>query len=266
MPSLAQTRQDLIDLIKEGLGVIASMDPVASVGQYFESVCAGFQGLAICNLLLNLDSAGFAKNLVLSGYTRRYYLRRSESESTGESLHDAISRTSGFFDAIVGGSPDVATEIATASIDHWIPDGEYEDDYCYQAFWQQLLQHGQQHAGLAALLERFLAVLEDSPNPRYLVCKAMLDKDAAAFTEAFAALLAEHQQLLKTRKGLEDDDPTFVPRSSIFVEGLAILWFAEQAGFPTEEEYELCPQSARSATAPSPPADIYVIVEQVGRS
>jgi len=266
MPSLKQTREELIDLIKEGIGVIASMDPVATIGQYFESVCSGFQGLAICNLLLNVDRDGFAKNLVLSGYTRRYYLQRNAAEGNTENLHAAISRTSGFFDAIAGGSPATARQIATASPDHWVPDGEYEDDYCYQAFLQQLLQNGAQHPGLVQLLAQFLAALEDAPNPRFLVCKSLLEHDAGLFAEAFGQLLAEQQQFLKSRKGLEDDDPTFLPRSSVFVEGLALLWFAEQAGFPTEPEYELCPQVARKVTLPAPPEDIYLVVETVGRS
>jgi hypothetical protein len=266
MPSLTQTRQELIDLIKEGIGVIASMDPVATIGQYFESVCSGFQGLAICNLLLDVDPAGFAKNLVLSGYTRRYYLSRNAAEGNTDNEHAAISRTTAFFDAIAGGSPDTARQIAAASPDHWVPDGEYEDDYCYQAFLQQYLQFGGAHAGLAAILAQFLVVLEDAPSPRFLICKSLLERNAGLFTEAFGQLLAEQQESFKSRKGLEDDDPTFLPRSSVFVEGLALLWFAEQAGFPTEPEYELCPQVARNASLPAPPEDIYLTVEAFARS
>src|SRR5215211_2344498 len=194
MPSLTQTRQELIDVIKEGIDVIASMDPVATIGQYFESVSSGFQGLAICNLLLNMDTAGFAKNLVLSGYTRRYYLTRNAAEGGTENQYAAISRTTAFFDAIVGGSSDTSRQIAAMSPDHWIADGEYEDDYCYQAFLQQYLQHGPQHPGLPAILSQFLKSLEDAPNARWSICKSLLQRDAELFSEAFGQLIAGQQE------------------------------------------------------------------------
>jgi hypothetical protein len=41
----------------------------------------------------------------------------------------------------------------------------------------------------------------------------------------------------------------------VFVEGLAILRLADQAGFPTEPEYPGCPALARLPSTVPPPAD-----------
>jgi hypothetical protein len=95
--ALDAVRTGILDLMKENLGVIACGDPVARIGKYFEELCRQFEGLAICNLLTTMQPAGFVKNLALSGYTRRYFLKRFAADGEQANEYLAISRTSSFF-------------------------------------------------------------------------------------------------------------------------------------------------------------------------
>src|SRR5690349_20596582 len=98
--SLVTAREGILDALKENLAIVASGDPVLRIGKYFEELTQLFQGLAICNLLTTMEPAGFVKNLALSGFTRRYFLRRYAADGEPENETLAISRTSSFFDAI----------------------------------------------------------------------------------------------------------------------------------------------------------------------
>jgi hypothetical protein len=269
MPAVAldEIRLWLIDDIKEAVSIIASLDPVAEIGDAFETAIAGFQALGICNLLSAFDTEGFFRNLLYSGQTRRYYLRRNADEGNATSPHLAISRNTSLFDAIAAGRNDLAQEIVNLSPTRWIPDGEYEDDYAYYAFFHAYLrQLARPDSGtLMPILAQFVKATEGMTTARYLVAESFLNEDPAEFTAAFAALLDEHKQQLAKAKPLSDDDLTFAPRSAIFVEGLALLKLAEHRGFLTEEEYEFCPAIARAENVYPMPNDLFKEIETAVR-
>src|SRR5687768_11414385 len=129
--AIGAAREGMLDLMKEELGIIACGSPVLRIAKSFEALAQWFEGLAICNLLMTMEPEGFVKNLALSGYTRRYFLRRFPADGEPENEMLAISRTGSFFCAIAAGALPLAKEIAELSPRRWYPDGEYEDDYAY---------------------------------------------------------------------------------------------------------------------------------------
>jgi hypothetical protein len=266
--SLAENRDMTLESIKEGLGVVASLDPVATIGAYFESLVQGFQARGIYDLLVDVDSEALFKNLLFSAYTRRYYLQRNAAEGDTENEFLATSRTTSFFDAIAAGHPGLATEIAALSPKRWIPDGEYEDDYCYYDFFHELLPQlpKPEPTILEPILAQFAKAAEGKLTPRYFICESLLKQDANQFADAFQSLLAEREQELKKSKLWSNDDATFAARNAVFVEGLALLWFAERIGISTQDEYLFCPQVARVSTPPPLPPDIFAAVEAAMRN
>ena len=55
-------------------------------------------------------------------------------------------------------------------------------------------------------------------------CVALRDRDASAFAAGFDALVAERQvQIAKDKKTTLAADIGFVPRSHVYIEGLALL-------------------------------------------
>jgi hypothetical protein len=266
--SLAANRQELLELLKEHLAIIASGDAVHRLGASFEEAAQQFQAIGCCNLLLNMDPEGLYRNLVFSAYGRLYYLKRSRSESVENDLHLAISRNESFFDALAAGRLDLAREIVELSPRVWIPDGEYEDDFCYYAFFHQFIGRFEQSARepLAAGLDRFEEVLDGAPSPRLDVCRAFLTGSAEDFGPAFQMLLDERSDWFAEHAKFAAVDMTFAPRKAVFVEGLALLWIADRVGFPTLEEYPMCPKAARRPPDGFQADDIFAEIDAIIRS
>lgn len=260
--SLQDTEEDLLDQVKEGLAVVAAGGSVREAGDVFESLAAALQARACCRLLTSMDRAGFFKNLVLSAYARRYYLRKSREQHSAESLNLAISRTESFFDAVAAGAMDLAREVVDLSPTEWIRDGEYEDDFCYYHFLHCYVRTfpAPDVRQLGAVLTRFERVLDGKPSPRLRACRSLLDRDREAFREAFESLVDDREQeVLKAQLG---DDLTLETRAHLFVEGLALLQLAELAGVSLDGEYEHCPSVARATGTPPRPDDIFQDLER----
>lgn len=136
--NLSEVREDIIEAIMDNLCVIAGGSEMKKLGNIFEEVIVNFQALAICNLLVNFDSKKFYKNLIDSAFALHYFLKRSKLEQNN-SQYLAISRNQSFFDAIAGNQLDLAVKIVSLSPKTWIPDGEYEDDFCYYFFFHNFI-------------------------------------------------------------------------------------------------------------------------------
>jgi hypothetical protein len=262
--SLSETREELLESLQASLSVLMNDVPIARVSIDLEESAAWFQALGICNLLLYADADRFYENLVRSGHTRRYFLRKSREEGNTDDYQLAISRWDSFLDTVAAGDFELARDIIALSVGTWVPTGEYEDDFLYRYFLHQFVAppDPQREARLQDALARWRAWLAGAPATRWNCCAALLARDAAAFASAFDELIAERQlQVSKERKMAIAADIGFEPRAQVFVEGLALLRIAQAIGLPLRPDYPLCPAIARAAPTQPFPQDIYPEIE-----
>jgi len=263
--SITEKREEIIDKIQENLSVVAGGHPMLELGEIFEELASCFQALGSCNLLLYMDQDRFYGNLIYSGFTRRYFIKRSQIEENRSDEHLAISRNESFFDVIAAGSFGLAREIVELSPKHWISDGEYEDDFAYYYFFHNYIQEfeNSDKAKLNDILSQFEKSLEDDSSRRFNICKAFFNLEQECFQEEFNELITEREAAKEREKPLLEYDITFEPRKNIFVEGLALLNIANKVGFETQKEYQYCPSIARILAKKPLPEDIYIDVDQV---
>lgn len=255
--SLADVREELIDALQDQLSVLAARPPLVAAGDVVEDAWRCFEGLGCANLLLSADLQRFRVNLVYAAGARRWFLTHAAAAGLADDLHLAISRTDAVFDALAAAAPALARDVVGRSPHVWIPDGEYEDDFCYYAFVHGLVRDPSVAAPtpLRALLDRFEQVLAGAPSPRLAVCRALLGRDSAAFVAAFEALLAVREA--EVAEQTLSDDPAAEPRRRVFVEGLALLRIADDRGLATATGIARCPDIARRVVGGPLPDDIW---------
>ncbi len=228
-------------------------------GRFYDEMGTSFRAMAISYLLLDADSDAFYAELILSAQARRHYLARC-ARSGYSDFYGACSRWDPFFDALASKSRALAHDIASLSPGDWArPGAEYEDDYCYARFLHRFLADDVTRAELVALLGRFERALEGASSPRLDLCKALLEKEQKAFDEAFEALLTDRgievEEEAQRARGRRTSALRLLLYRYVFVEGLGILWVAENAGLLTRREYTFCPALARVAMTEPPPVD-----------
>ncbi len=257
--SLSETKEEIVELVEENLEVIATGYPMAEVGDTFEDVAKNLEALGCCKLLLELDVDRFHRDLVWAGYARRYFLKRSQVEQHVD-FHHARSRCNSFFCAIAAGDIALAAEIGALSPEAWMPDGEYEEDFAYFRFVHLLLA-GADPGQTAPLVEQ-IETVQGKPSPRLSVVQAFQAGDAAAFEAAFTALADARNDQADAQLDAFMGDPSYRPRASVFVEGLALLRLAELRRLgPKRREYPRCPYAARATRVSPQPEDIFVELE-----
>jgi len=262
--SLREIREELIELVQSNLSVLLNPVAIADVGGELEETAGALQALGICNLLLYADTDRFYENLVRSGHTRLYFLRKSREEGNLTDYQLAISRWDSFLDAVAAGHFVLAREIVTLSGETWVSTGEYEDDFLNRLFLHRFISppRPDREQQLRDPLTRWRTWLEAKASPRVDCCEALLARDSAAFAKAFEALIAARQmQTARESKTTLAADITFEPRSHVFVEGLAYLRLASAVGFTLEPEYPLCPSVARMPAGKPYPADMFPEIE-----
>jgi hypothetical protein len=263
--SLAATREELVSAIQESLSVLLEPVLIQDVGSDLEEVAAWFQSLAICNLLLYADTDRFYENLVRSGHTRRYFLRKSAEEDNRTDYQLAISRWDSFLDVVAAGHFALAREIVTLSRDAWVSTGEYEDDFLYRWFLHQFIAPpvADREARLQETLARWHAWCEGERSVRLECCVALLARNAAGFAQAFEDLIAARQAEIAAQRSMAlAADITFEPRTHVFIEGLALLRIAEALDFSLPADYPLCPGLARAPATSPFPDDIFPEIER----
>jgi hypothetical protein len=263
--SLTETREELVDSLQEGLSVLMNGFPIARVGYDLEQSAAWFQGLGICNLLLYADPDRFYENLVRSGHTRRYFLKKSREEGNSGDYQLAISRWDSFLDVMAAGYFPLARDIASLSVTHWTRAGEYEDDFLYRLFLHNFIgpPDPQRDLRLQDVLMRWSTWLSGEPSARLDCCAALAARDAAAFEKSFDDLVAQREaEVAAQSKMAIAADICFEPCSRIFVEGLALLRMAKAIGMTPRDEYPLCPAIARMPPTKPFPEDLYVEMER----
>lgn len=262
--SLVENREELIESIQDSLSVLLNPIAIRKAGKELEDAALHFQALGVCNLLLFADANRLYENLVKSGHTRRYFLHKSRQEGNEADYQLAISRWDSFLDVVAAGHFALARDIVALSSDTWVASGEYEDDFCYRHFLHQFIMPPEplreQH--LADDLGRWQLWLEDQTSSRLACCTALLARDGASFAAAFDELIATQlAKVAEQRRTVAAADITFLPRSQVFVEGLALLRLAERLGFSLRQDYPLCPALARLPAVRPFPEDLFVEIE-----
>jgi len=222
-------------------------------GRFAEALSEARRATGILELLVNGDPEAFAAQLAHSGYARIHFLKRCAKESFAD-YHTSASHSEGLFDALAAGQLGIAREIAALSQKAFRPNEEYEDDFCYAHFLHGYI--GPTPPAQGKVLKQFGKALEGDASARLAICHAFESVDAAAFDQAFDALLDEHDEhVAELRLGRAEEEVAVAAGTYVFVEGLALLWLAERAGFDTKADYRYCPALARAAIGSAPPPD-----------
>ena len=228
------------------LGITNPDYPSEQMGTLSLELSDRFRVLAIITLLVQNDPDSYYHNLIRSVMMRETYLSRLHREKIVGDHHQSSGRYDALLDAVAAGEFDLARRIVDLSPGEWCKGHEYEDDYCYAQILHRFVQIAPQPQEIQPFLTQFEAYLDEEPNARFEVCKALVNKDQAAFDDAFEKLIIEQEMKIaedKERGQLED--PIVIANRLVFVEGLAILRFAEKQGLQTQQEYRFCPSLAR---------------------
>jgi hypothetical protein len=253
-------REAALDLLKDHLSVIATKGPIDELGDSFEEAEKCFQAIACSNLLLFADQERFRRNLVWVAYTRRRFLVRCRDEGVAD-FRRARSRSDAVFCSLAAADLSLAREVSDLSPMSWISDGEYEDDFAYHDVLHHLISPTDR-ALTAGALDLFETALGDSPTARLGICRALHDRDVIAFAETFRAFSEANAQAMTKDRPRFADDPTFEPRSYVYVEGLALLRLAVESNLAIDDaEYPLCPSIGRLLPVPGRPEDVIVMAE-----
>jgi hypothetical protein len=220
------------------------------VGRLCGEICESYRLLAICRLLRDADSDGFCHELVRSARTRIYFLERCRQANDWTSDFALASRSGPFFDALAAGQMALARDMATLSPKEWRSDDEYEDDFLYAHFFHRLTSATSRvevAPELTAILDRLEAVLDDDPSARLELGRALVSAPEN-FGSAFARLLEDRgRQLESEQEGARGEEIGFPLERSVFIEGIAILRWADHTGLATQAEHPYCPGLARLA-------------------
>ncbi len=261
----------LIPEIKERILVVASNYPIGELGQVLEELSEYLQSLAISYLLAQGDVTEFRDNLIRSGHSRRYYLRRSVEENNENDRHLALSRADSFFDSLASGDLFLTKEIVDLSPINWHANWEYEDDFQYRKFLGS--QFLSTWAGEQDIPDRkkFLGDFEgslDSPNsdPRYAVCAALVGRNHQVFNAALFEFMEQKKDQLDEKRDTivttEFPDSLFWLRNSVSTEGLALIRLGNLTGITVEEHLPLCPEFGRLPVESKEIADLFKEVDR----
>ncbi|HVG57992.1 MAG TPA: hypothetical protein VNA24_05515, partial [Hyalangium sp.] len=251
---LAEVRENTLFTIPRLLARIskAGAKPDALAVDYSD-IAGRYRILAICALLLDADGERFRGFLQKAAQTRLQLLKlglkpeREVLEIVCESMNLEL------FDAVAGGDLPTAAALAKSSPGRHIPDIEYEDDFLlYRFFGLLALQlHEGKQAPLEELAERWQAVLEGGEDPYLDVSRALLARDSKKLGTAITRLIESRDERIEQWwEDLSMDPATRLANSLVFVNGLALLRFAELLGLKTRSDYKFMPSMARVPSKP----------------
>lgn len=215
--------------------------------------CGYYRRMGIVELFLSGLPAGLFENLAKSARAFLFYLDRTE-EAT-----QVTSQSEPFFDAVACGDLDVGRAIAERSRSTWNEEEEYEEDFLYVRF---LMDHGvlaRELPHLERLLERFEQALKGSDDPRLALCRALQGKNQKRFDETLERMIDDRRrETEKTLRSGEVSPNDAATVCHLWVELLALLRFAEQAGLKLARHYPFAPSVARRMDqAMLPPPDAW---------
>jgi hypothetical protein len=221
-------------------------------GRFYEQAAEHLRAHAILRLLFDARPDKFSNDLVMSGQSRRAFLRRCRATEYSD-YFTARSRTGSLFDSIAGNDFELAAEIARLSPDRFQNGDEYEDDFFYQKYvglWTTNADQSERGAALDALE----AIADDCGKARADVGRSLEAGDPAKFESSFQNLLRMRTEELAT-DGAVKEDVTAAIGANIFIEGVALLKLARHIGVATRDEYPMCPALAVEIRTPIRPPD-----------
>jgi len=240
----------LVDDIRTRMSYLVSPLPIRRKAENLRDLTRLFPALAICKLLVDADVVKFRENLTRSGQARRHYLRKSREERNLDDRFLGLSRVQSIFDVVVADAMELATDIASWSIDQWHAAWEYEDDFCYYLFVHRLILDTRfvGSTDAAALVARLEKVLDGQPSARLRLCRALNARERGDFRGAFEAFLDEHRTVMDAKRIRITEytaEAAFWPTSFVSIEGLAWLRFGEMFGIAPTDQFAFCPTDAR---------------------
>jgi hypothetical protein len=227
--------------------------PVARIGTVCDMAISGLRTLAGCALLLDADADAFCQSLAKSAELRRYFLDRCRRETPA--LRDgyrAAGNSAALFDALAARRFDLARDIASLSNTTWWEGEEYLEDFALAHLLHLLVQDASPNGiEVSQALLNLERALDGAEPAKLALCRAIVQRDQAAFDEAFDSLLVARNAEL-----LEQGDP-YTPydeaahrvANTFYIDGLALLNLADRFFLTTRDEYRYCPRSARVAPA-----------------
>ena len=262
----AEARTLIVEDVQEVLGQVAGGLPVVRLSAELERASQDFQAIAICHLLERLDSEAFRINLLRSVHARRYFLLRCRQQGNTADRRLALSRTEALFDALAAGHDSTLQSLIQHSIVRHVPGWEYEDDFIYMR-WIQELATGAPADALEATARQRRQALGRPPDARQAALLALSAGDRPALSIALHALAAEldehaQQQLAGS---LEPDLDTCLlwPRSFVSVELLALLALANRRGLVMDEPFPMCLTQGRLPRGGADTEDFFAGIERV---
>jgi hypothetical protein len=162
-----------------------------------------------------------------------------------------------FFDAVAAGDVEAACWLKALAPAAEPSPLEYEEDYLFVRF---LMDHVCSDVGsdAAVLLNRYRSVAAVIDDPRYGMCLALHERDAAAFGVYLEAFLESY---LDRMRGIAEAGRMRPDRAATeglcSVEGIALVRLARQAGLRLDAEYPGVPSLALLPTTAEalPPVD-----------
>jgi hypothetical protein len=215
--------------------------------------CGYYRRMGIVELFLSGLPAGLFENLAKSARAFLFYLDRAEEDT------QVASQSEPFFDAVACGDLDAARAIAERSRSRWNEGEEYEEDFLHVRF---LMDHGvlrREQPHLDGLLERFEQVLDGGDDPRLALCRALLRKEQKRWDETLERMVDDHRrETEEALRGGEVSPNDAATVCHLWVELLALLRFAEQAGLRVARNHPFAPSVARRLElAHLPPPDAW---------
>jgi hypothetical protein len=245
MPDLADDAEELVTQLNFHIDCAQEAQSPDDIAVAADAACTYFQGVAICELLLDAEIDAFFQLMIRSARTRRWLLLRAQGQEGYPAKIMKPSNTRGLFAAILAKDWTLAKEIASLSSRTWNDQVEYEDDFCYAQFLHGLIS-GDPPEAQRILLGEYARALDGDEPARFRLCRSVVAGDAEEAQAGFAELIEDRRReledLAKTLLATED---LFTPLSAVFVEGLAWLRLLDRAKLPTEREYPFCPSLAR---------------------
>ncbi len=253
---LHHVRALLIDETRSTMLSLAAPAPVARQAVALRDLGRLFEGVGICQLLLEADVMRFRENLVRAAQARRYFLLRAHREGDTTCRFLGLSRSDAVWQAIVVGQPALVAELVGLHTPSWHADWDYEDDFAYRLFVHGVAtQPGYGRTPEAqALLARFERALDGQRDPRLTLCKAWVAQEGEAFADALRGMLMARQMKLdEVREGITEysAQALFWPQSFVSIEALAWLRLADAQGLmPAQDDFLYCPALARQPGSP----------------
>ena len=211
---------------------------LAELGRISVELCGKLRALGIIGLLIRGESDRFLHDLVRSGRVRESFLARLQLAGHQDDHHLAAGRVEALLDAIAAGDEELARRIAWLSPRSFEPAREYEDDFCYAQILHRIVHGVQATEVFAPLFDRFASALQGQPSPRLTVTRALVARSQMDFDAAFDALLQERKAGIQADIArAQIEDAQVLAEREVFVEGLALLRMAGNAGLVTASDY-----------------------------